>query len=482
MLPENLISTENMLLLVFLLLAGFYMAWSIGANDVANAMGTSVGSGALSLKTAVFIAAVLEFSGAFFFGSHVTETIQTGIVDSSIFVYEPRLLVYGMLSALLAAGAWLQIASYFGWPVSTTHCIVGAIIGFGIVIGGWEAVQWENVFFIVTSWVISPLLGGFISFYIFTLLRKKIFYTHNPIEAARRLTPLIVFVTITVLGLILIFNGLENLNYQFTFIQAFLCSACIGLIGSLISYFCLKRIQSPKRYQTQPAFNAETTVSLEKAKKHLLRARDTLRGNEMKYHVAILLDELDNVSNTIHQSNETEVHKSEYATVEKIFGYLQIMSACLMAFAHGANDVANAIGPLSEGIQILITNTIETTKTTTPIWALALGGVGIVTGLATWGWRVIETIGKKITELTPTRGFAAEFGAAATVLFASRLGLPISTTHTLVGSVVGVGLARGLEALDLSMTRDIVISWLVTVPAGAAIAVIFYNIIHYFFS
>ncbi len=479
--PEYLMFPENMLLLGLLLLAGFYMAWSIGANDVANAMGTSVGSGALSLKTAVFIAAILEFSGAFFFGSHVSETIQTGILDTASFAYEPRILVYGMLAALLAAGAWLQIASYFGWPVSTTHCIVGAIVGFGLVIGGWQAIQWENVIFIGTSWVISPILGGIISYLIFNLLRKKIFYTNNPIESAKKLTPIIVFVTVSVLGLILVFKGLQNLHFEFTFFGAFLFSVIAGAIASLISYFCVRHIKAPQRYRMQPpAYNAETAATLQKSKKHLLRAKETAVSNEMRYHLSVLLDELDNVLNSINKSAEIEVHKSEYATVEKIFGYLQVMSACLMAFAHGANDVANAIGPLSEGVQVLMTNA-TVTSTTPPVWALALGGIGIVVGLATWGWRVIETIGKKITELTPTRGFAAEFGAAATVLFASRLGLPISTTHTLVGSVVGVGLARGLEALDLSMTRDIVISWVVTVPAGACISVVFFTAIEYLF-
>lgn len=479
MLPP--MSPEDMLLLVLLLLAGFYMAWSIGANDVANAMGTSVGSGALTLKTAVFIAAILEFSGALFFGSHVSETIQTGIIDSSTFSYEPHILVYGMLASLLAAGAWLQIASYYGWPVSTTHCIVGAIVGFGIMVGGWKAIQWDNVFFIFTSWVISPILGGLLSYFIFNLLRKKIFYTKNPIESAKKLTPFIVFVTVVVLGLILVFNGLQNLDLDFTFFEALLFSAGLGLIGALISYLCLRNITAPQRYRIQQAYNPETSVALQKSKKHLLRAKDSVTSHEMQYHMAILLEELDNLSNTIQQSSEGEVHKSEYATVEKIFGYLQIMSACLMAFAHGANDVANAIGPLTEGIQVLMKNSVATTNAV-PVWALALGGLGIVIGLATWGWRVIETIGKKITELTPTRGFAAEFGAAATVLFASRLGLPISTTHTLVGSVVGVGLARGLEALDLSMTRDIFISWVVTVPAGACIAMFFFTIIDHFFS
>lgn len=474
-------SPETIILLALLLLAGFYMAWSIGANDVANAMGTSVGSGALSLKQAVIIAAILEFSGAFFFGSHVSDTIQTGIVDSTIFAHEPRLLVYGMLASLMSAGIWLQIASYFGWPVSTTHCIVGAIVGFGLVVGGFNSIYWENVIFIVSSWVISPVLGGIISYLIFNLLRKKIFYTNNPIESAKKLTPPIVFVTLTVLGLILIFNGLQNLDLHYTFFQALLISILVGLIGSAISFLWVRGVSSPIRYTHQPAYNEATIVSLDKAKKHLLRARNTITGHEMQYQVAVLLDELDLVSDTVKKSPEIEINKSEYATVEKIFGYLQVMSACLMAFAHGANDVANAIGPLSAGVQVLLTNAVITT-TTVPVWALALGGLGIVTGLATWGWRVIQTIGKKITELTPTRGFAAEFGAAATVVFASRLGLPISTTHTLVGAVVGVGLARGLEALDLSMTRDIVISWLVTVPAGALLAIALFNGINYFFS
>ena len=377
MLPEHMLLPENMLLLVLLLLAGFYMAWSIGANDVANAMGTSVGSGALSLKTAVFVAAILEFSGAFFFGARVSETIQTGIIDTVSFSYEPRILVYGMLASLLAAGAWLQIASYFGWPVSTTHCIVGAIIGFGIVIGGLEAIQWENVFFIVTSWVISPLLGGVISYLIFNLLRKKIFYTHNPIESAKKLTPVIVFVTITVLGLILIFKGLQNLDLEFTFFGALIFSVILGALGAFISYLCLRHISAPERHRNPPAYNAETSVALEKAKKHFCVLVTPSQVHEFNIILTVLLDELNNATSTIKKTEEGEVNKSEYATVEKIFGYLQIMTACLMAFAHGANDVANAIGPLAEGVQVLMTNTVVT-STTPPVWALALGGLGIV--------------------------------------------------------------------------------------------------------
>jgi phosphate/sulfate permease len=455
------------------------MAWNIGANDVANAMGTSVGSGALTLKQAVLVAAILEFSGAFFFGSHVSDTIQKGIVDSSIFSKDPLTLVYGMLASLMAAGVWLQVASYYGWPVSTTHSIVGSIVGFGWIVGGWEAVYWDNVAFIVSSWVISPLMGGVISYLIFTILRKKIFYTSNPVESAKKLTPILVFIVLTILSLIMVFKGLQNLNLNLSFFEAALVSAGTGLIGALISFFCVRTIEPSVRSQTQKRYNPETALSLEKAKKHLEQVKSNASG-EIEYETSIILEGINNLSESLKKTVDIEVNKSEYAIVEKIFGYLQIISACLMAFAHGANDVANAIGPLSASITVLNTRTIIS-ESSVPIWALALGGFGIVVGLATWGWRVIETIGKKITELTPTRGFAAEFGAAATVVIASRCGLPISTTHTLVGSVIGVGLARGIEALDLTMTRDIVISWLVTVPAGACIAVSFFYIIQAIF-
>jgi len=401
------------------------MAWNIGANDVANAMGTSVGSGALTLRQAVIIAAILEFSGAFFFGSHVSETIQKGIVDSTIFK-DPIIIVYGMLAALLSAGAWLQIASYYGWPVSTTHSIVGAVIGFGAVIGGVDAIYWENVTFIATSWVISPLFGGILAFGIFNLLRHRVFYAEDPVAAAKKITPSLVFGVVFVLSLIMLYKGLTNIDLDLNFFQSTLISTFFGLVGYFISILCLRRI-------------------------------------------------------TYQHKVDTGTQQVEYAIVEKIFGYLQIMSACLMAFAHGANDVANAIGPLAAAIDILLTGTISE-NATIPTWVLGLGGVGIVIGLATWGWRVIETIGKKITELTPTRGFSAEFGAAATILVASRLGLPISTTHTLVGAVIGVGLARGIEALDLRTTRHIIISWMFTVPAGAVLSIILFYIIHYIFS
>lgn len=405
-----------MILLSLVILAGLYMAWNIGANDVANAMGTSVGSGALTLKQAILIAAVLEFAGAFFFGSHVSETMQSGLIDAELFADAPTKLVYGMLASLLSAGVWLQIASYNGWPVSTTHTIVGAIVGFGLIVGGWQAVHWENVSLVVVSWIISPLSGALLGYLIFNFLRTKIFYAHDPVAEAKRLTPPLVFFVTATLSLVMLYKGLQNLHISFNFLQALGASIAVGGIGFAVSLFFIRRMP------------------------------------------------------VMHTSS---AEHDQLAFVENIFGHLQIMSACLMAFAHGANDVANAIGPLSAAIMILQTGTIYS-ESVVPTWALALGGIGIVFGLATWGWRVIMTIGKKITELTPTRGFAAEFGAALTVLIASRIGMPISTTHTLVGAVIGVGLARGLGALDMSTTRDIIISWCITVPAGAIISVAFF--------
>ncbi|MCB1112524.1 MAG: inorganic phosphate transporter [Chlamydiia bacterium] len=456
------------ILVVITLAAGLYMAWNIGANDVANAIGTSVGSGALTLKQAVVIAAVLEFCGAFFFGSHVTDTVQNGLVNPEVFSSTPMIFVFGMLSALLAAGIWLQLASYFGWPVSTTHSIVGAIVGFGLIVGGMDAIYWSNVAFITVAWLLSPIFGGVLAYIIFNILRKYIFFAACPVDAAKRLTPYIVFVFVTTLSVIMLFKGLEGVRLPLTLWQLAMLCLAIGIVASLISYFLVRRISLPNKSVTHPPeFSPETLYSLEKVKKHLKKVRNSSSG-EMQYHASLLLDDVRHLVRSSQQ--QEEVHTNEYAVVEKIFGRMQIMSACAMAFAHGANDVANAIGPLSAAINVLMTGTIALHTTSIPTWALALGGVGIIVGLATWGWRVIETIGRKITELTPTRGFSAEFGAALTIVFASRMGLPVSTTHTLVGAVLGVGLARGIEALNLNTTRDIFISWVVTVPAGAAIS------------
>lgn len=462
-------------LIVLILIVGFYTAWNIGANDVANAMGTSVGSGALTLRNAVIIAAILEFTGAFFFGSHVSQTVQSGIVNPEIFVNNPRMLVYGMVASLASAGIWLQIASYCGWPVSTTHSIVGALVGFGVVIGGFEAIYWDNIAFIVSSWVLSPILGAIIAYFLFSFIRRKIFYSLDPVESAKKITPPLVFFVVAILSTVMLSKGLSNVDLDFSIVDRVGITLGMAALGWIISYIAVRRIPSTERKDSQPVYGEEVITALEKAGKHLKRVCDKTAG-DVRYHASLLVQEVDALNQSIvHKQEIAETH-AEYNKVEKIFGYLQIMSACMMAFAHGANDVANAIGPLSAAIAVLTTGLVGV-EAPVPTWALALGGVGIVIGLATWGWRVIETIGRKITELTPSRGFAAEFGAALTIVIASRFGLPISTTHTLVGAVLGVGLARGLEAVNLNTTRDILISWIVTVPVGALIAIgLFYPV------
>ncbi len=462
----------DLILFTSLLIAGFYMAWSIGANDVANAMGTSVGSKALTLKQAVIIAAILEFCGAFFFGSYVSETVQSGIIDQGFFTLKPIIFVLGMLSALLATGFWLQVASYMGWPVSTTHSIVGALVGFGVLAGGSEAIYWGNVITIVFSWILSPLFGGVIAYCLFTLLRREILYKPSPAAAAKKLTPWLVLFVFFTLTLTLIYKGLHNLPFELSLFPSILASLLIASATAFLSHILLKKIphhHSPALAKLEQV--ATLSRGLRKAEKHLSRVQASAQG-AMQTKVTALLDEIKLLNENVSEKNSLDYIHSEYDEVEKIFGYLQIFTACMMAFAHGANDVANAIGPIAAAVSFLQTSYLNAQET--PNWILALGGFGIVLGLATWGWRVIETVGKKITELTPTRGFAAEFGAAATILIASRLGLPISTTHTLVGAVIGVGMARGIEAINLGTIRDIITSWIVTIPIGALLTCVFF--------
>lgn len=453
---------------ILTLLIGFYMAWNIGANDVSNAMGTSVGSGALTLRRAVILAAILEFSGAYFVGANVSETMQHGLIDTSLFITQPLVLILGMLGALLGTGVWLQVASYFGLPVSTTHAIVGAIIGFGWAIGGTNGVQWSETIAIISSWIISPVLSGIFSFMLFSILQKKILFALDPSEATRKLLPPLVFIVLFTFTLSVLFNGLQNLHLEISFVTAMAAAIAMGLVGGLIAYFVVRRMAlphlvSPSRYRPQ------TVISLEKAMKHLQRVH-LASFDEMHDKVGHVLAEVKDLSDTLKTETRFSERASDYQSVERMFVFLQILSACYVAFAHGANDVANAIGPVSAVLDI-IDKGVVSELSPIPSWLLAFGGLGIVIGLATWGWRVIETIGKKITELTPTRGFSAEFGAATTILIASKLGMPISTTHCLVGSVLGVGLARGMRAINLTMIRDIILTWVITIPASAVMSI-----------
>jgi len=398
----------------------FYMAWAIGANDVANAMGTSVGSGALTITGAVLVAGLLEFSGAFLAGGHVTNTVRKGMLDAVLVEQNPELVLYGMLAALASAGTLLLVATRFGLPVSTTHAIVGAIVGFGSVGLGVDAVAWGKVSQIVASWVTSPLIGGVLAFLIFGLIRSRVLDRDKPIEELTRIGPFFFFYVFFIMGLVTLFKGLKNLNLDLDLPQALAASTALGLFGAIFGLIVMRRAS--------------------------------------------------------RRAGQMEDGDAQYRHVERVFVVLQIMTACAVAFAHGSNDVANSIGPLAAVHSIVTTGAAGTTASVEP-WMLALGGLGIIIGLATWGYRVMETVGKKITELTPSRGFAAELAAATTIVLASRLGIPVSTTHILVGSVLGVGLARGIGALDLRVVGSILVSWVATLPLAAALSVFFF----YFF-
>lgn len=460
---------------ILVLVVGFYMAWNIGANDVSNAMGTSVGSGALTLAKAVCVAAVLEFSGAFFLGANVSETIQNGLIDIDRFLPDPMVLMLGMLAALLGTSIWLQIASAFRWPVSTTHSIVGAILGFGGVVGGIDAIRWAEVLSIAISWVVAPLTAAILSYTLFIILQKNILFALRPIAATVRILPFLVFATFFTFTLSLLFNGLENLPLHPSFPQALGIALLIASTAGLICYFFVHRMRSLHGAITTPPSRhpQQTVVSLEKAIKHLQRVHAS-SFNEAHETVGKILSDAKNLSQNLRKETQEAPKTSQYHTVERMFISMQIITACFVALGHGANDVSNAIGPVGTVLHILKHKSL-TEAALIPPWLLAFGGLGIIIGLATWGWRVIETIGKKITELTPTRGFCAEFGVALTILVASKMGLPVSTTHSLVGAVLGVGLAGGLRALNLGMIREILLSWIITMPASALMSIgIFY--------
>lgn len=426
------LTLKTRLLSYLTLLCGFYMAWNIGANDVANAMGTSVGSGALTLRQAVMAAAVLEFAGAFLIGSHVSHTMQKGILVADVFKDKSSLLFSGMLSSLAAAGTWLQIASYYGLPVSTTHCIVGAMVGFGLVYGGIGGVFWKSLARVVSSWVISPVIGAVVAFMVYKCIRVFVYSAANPGQAAAAAAPVLVFLGVT--GLIYAAFPLSTIP-ALAAAEALSCGIVAALSVSLVINKQLGRLLEDS-FSDMP--------------ERLTESKSPLRLN--------LMSRIEGPTG----ANLTIVYA--------VFGYLQVLSACFMSFAHGANDVANAIGPISAALAILQGLSLAG-ELPIPTDILTWGGFGIVAGLLVWGYRVIATIGKKITELTPTRGFAAEFAAATVVIFASRLGLPISATHTLVGAVMGVGFARGLNSVHLETVREIVLSWIVTIPVGAFLAV-----------
>ena len=458
---------HGQILLTLGLLAGFYMAWSIGANDVANAMGTSVGSKGITIKQAVIIAAIMEFLGAVLVGSHVSETVRKGMFDPSQFEALP--LVLGFIAALLAAAVWLQIATYYGWPVSTTHSIVGSVIGIGVIIGGMEAVKWDKVTSIVASWVTSPLCGGIVAFILFKIIQGQIINNKYPLRQTYKFIPYIVWFVAFILCLVMVWKGLANLNLNLSLPRALVVSAIAGLVCALLSLVWIKKLKA-KHEAERIKRKIELTDDLEEGIPFVRKEfRDHPEGKE-ELRPALA------AGSDLPMKRWEYRREFEFEMMEKVFTSLMVISACFLAFAHGANDVANSVGPLAAVIAIAKSGAV-TLKAAVPVWVLALGAVGIVVGLATWGYKVMETIGGKITQLTPSRGFAANIGAATTIVLASRLGFPISTTHTLVGAVLGVGMARGIEFLNLRMIRDIAVSWLVTIPAGGIMAVLFYYLL-----
>ncbi len=395
----------------------FFMAWGVGANDVANAMGTSVGSRALTIVQAIIIAAVFEALGSLLAGGEVTETIRSEIIKASLFSQSPHLLIFGMLASLLSAGTWLIVASYFGWPVSTTHSIVGAVIGFGLIVLGAKSIYWVQVINIVLSWIATPIIAGIISYFLFRSVQWLIFDSDTPVRNAKRYVPWYIFMVSLVISLVTFINGLKHVGLRLANWQSVVISILLSFAAMLLGVWLLRRIPN----------------------------------------------------------NNEGGNRTNFVRLEKIFGVLMVFTACAMAFAHGSNDVANAIGPLSAIVGIVQGGGEIMAQARVPFWIMLLGATGIVAGLAMYGYRVIRTVGTNITQLTPSRGFAAQLATATTVVLSSALGLPISTTQTLVGAVLGVGFARGIGALNLAVVRNIFMSWIITLPVGALLSIVYYH-------
>ena len=404
------------ILVVVAIVIAVYMAWNIGANDVANSMADAVGSKALTIFWAVVLAAICNFCGAVLVGSHVTDTVRKGIIDTQAFVHDPRMLAHGMVCAMLAAAVWLNLASYFGMPVSTTHSIIGAIIGFGILQAGLAHIHWGTLGQIVASWFISPVAGGIMAFFIFKLISRYILSVEKPAIAARKGVPVCAFFTFAILILAIIYRGLKNLHLNLKGPEAIALSILGGIIASGISALLVRKSRNC--------------------------------DGELTY-------------------------EEQLTQVEKIFAVLVIITSCTVAFAHGANDVANAIGPLAAVAEIVKNNSVPG-KVPVSIGFLVLGGTGIAVGLAMFGYRVMRVVGTKVTEITPSRGVAADLSTMATVLTCSKMGLPISTTHTLVGAIIGVGLARGITAINRKVVGSIFTSWFATVPIAAILTILIY--------
>jgi len=413
----------DVVVLAIATLVGLYMAANIGANDLANAMGTSVGSHALTLREAVLVSVIANTLGAVLAGGYVTSTISKGMVDPRLLVDFPNKLMLGMFASLISAGIWVNLATYLGLPVSTTHAVVGAVVGFGLLSVGADGVNWGKIISVATSWIISPAAGAFIAGGMYYFVERKIMFTNDPLGASMRYAPFMIFLVFLVLMLSFIFKALKNLHLEIGFSRGVLLTVpCAALAGAIGHWWIRRQMLSKQKLES---------------------------GQE------------------------------DFTPVDRLFALLQIFTASYIAFAHGANDVANAIGPLAAIFSVVETRSVEL-SVEVPVWMLFAGGVAVGGGLLAFGTRVMETIGRDITEMTPMRGFCAQFGAATTILVFSRLGCPISTTHVLVGSVVGVGLLRGMGALDLRILKNIGLSWIITLPFTVVLSMLLYKLLTFF--
>lgn len=462
-------------ILISVFVVGFYMLWNIGANDAANAIGTSVGSGAISFRNAIWIAVVFEFLGAVLLGGKVSHTIQGTILESEEFIKEPFTVILGMLSSLLATSFCLQLATLRGWPISTTHAIIGSIVGFGVLSEGIGAIDWRMMGSIASSWVISPILSAIIAGSLFKCIQKTILFSKDPFAATKKIFPYLSFFITFTFTLSLAFSKESEPSL---YLAAFVFSIIVAILAHII----LRKIERHYFHST-PSSCPEThqLESLAQAIRNLKLAKLFSSSGE-SLEIDRLLKEAKALTREVQKkANARRPLSPDFNLVEKLIGFLQLFTAAFVSFAHGANDVANAVGPIAAIIARLHPSSLAEPAPSVPFGILLFGGVGIVIGLATYGWKVIETIGRKITELTPTRGFCAEFGAAFTILIASKLGLPISTTHCLVGAVLGVGMVRGLTSINLGIIKEIVFSWIITLPASALLSISSFWVLSFFF-
>lgn len=409
---------HNIILLALGCFFGLLMVWSVGANDLANVMSTTIGSKAITIRQAILVAVIFEIAGALLGGGNVTRTLQHGIIDIQVLSYAPRILIYGMLSVLIASTSWMTLASYLGMPVSITNATVGAIVGFGVLVLGVHALHWKQVGYIGISWVSSPTIAGIVAYLLFLSVQKLILTAVDPVRKARKYVPLYLFLIGSVLSEITIIKGIKHFGIDLGFRENILIAIVCGISIIIVGKFILKRI---------------------------------------------------------HCEDEKD-RKSQFAYIEKLFGVLMLFTACAMVYAHGSNDVAVSVGPVAAIISLVKTGRAHHNGLLI-MSILAVGSFSVVIGFLTYGRKIIKTVGSGITALTPSRAYCATIAAAITVVVSTSTGIPVSATQTLVGAILGVGLARGIGALDMRVVRNILISWVITIPVVAGLTTLFFEIV-----